>query len=142
MSSTTRTHVASSHVARNHHDLTDDELAFLEERHLATLSTLRTDGTPHVVAIAFTFHPDEGLVRIISSDASQKVRNVERTGRAAVCQVDGPRWLTLEGPATVRREPEAVARAVAAFEGRYRPARSNPRRVAMEITIDRVLGRT
>ena len=116
-------------------------MAFLEERHLATLTTLRTDGTLHVVAIAFTFHADEGLVRVISSDASQKVINVERSGRAAVCQVDGPRWLTLEGPAVVRREPDAVAAAVTAFESRYRPARENPRRVAMEIRVERVLGR-
>lgn len=128
-------------MGRTHHDLTESERAFLVERHPATFSSIRTDGSPHVVAIAFTFHPDEGLVRIITSDGSQKVRNVERAGQAAVCQVDGPRWLTLQGPARIRREPAEVARAVAAFESRYRPARENSRRVAIEISVERVLGR-
>ncbi len=122
-------------------DLTDADLAFLVERHVATLTTLRRDGSPHVVAIAFGYDPSAGIVRVITSDGSQKVRNVERDGRAAVCQVDGARWLTLEGHAQVRREPARVVAAVAAFEARYRPARENPNRVAIEIAVTRVLGR-
>ena len=41
----------------------DDVLAFLAERHLATLTTLRADGSPHVVAVGFTYSPAERLVR-------------------------------------------------------------------------------
>ncbi len=126
---------------RDHTALSREELAFLEERQIATLTTLRSDGSPHVVAIAFTFHPDEGVVRIISPDHTQKIRNIERSGRAAVCQVDGPRWLTLEGPAVVQRDAADIATAVAAFESRYRPPRQNPTRVAVSIAVDRVLGR-
>ena len=122
-------------------DLTDEEMAFLAERHLGSLTTLRADGTPHVVAIAFTADRDAGLVRIIASDGGQKIVNVERTGRAAVCQVDGPRWLSLEGPAVVTRDPGRIARAVADYTKRYRPVRENPERVAIEITVERVLGR-
>ncbi|MGF1665619.1 MAG: pyridoxamine 5'-phosphate oxidase family protein [Acidimicrobiia bacterium] len=122
-------------------DLSAEEVEFLTARHLATLSTLRPDGTPHVVAIAFSFDGDDGIVRVITSARSQKARNVERAGRAAVCQVDGPRWLTLEGPAVVTTDPERVAVAVAGFERRYRPARDNPERAAIEITVERVLGR-
>jgi F420H(2)-dependent biliverdin reductase len=122
-------------------DLTTSELDFLAERHLGTLTTLRPDGSPHVVAIAFGFDPADGVVRIITSEGSRKVRNADRSGRAAVCQVDGPRWLTLEGPVTVRRDGPAVASAVDGFERRYRPARENPSRVAIEIRVDRVLGR-
>ena len=122
-------------------DLSSDELDFLSERHLGTLTTLRHDGSPHVVAIAFTFDRQSGLVRIISSDRTQKVKNVERASRAVVCQVEGRRWLALEGNARVTREPTEVAVAVDAFESRYRPARDNPNRVAIEIAVDRVLGR-
>ncbi len=122
-------------------DLTDTEKTFLTERHLGTLTTMRSDGTPHVVAIAFAYDADAGLVRIISSDNTQKVKNAEAHGRAAVCQVDGPRWLTLEGAARVVRDRGGVARAVIAFEERYRPARENPIRVAIEITVDRLMGR-
>ena len=122
-------------------DLSSEQLEFLAERHLGTLTTLRGDGTPHVVAIAFAYDPEARRVRIISSDRTQKVRNVERKARAVVCQVDGPRWLALEGVARVNRKPDGVAAAVTAFEARYRPARENPDRVAIEIDVDRVLGR-
>ena len=72
----------------------------------ARLSTLRADGTLHVCAVGFTWDPERTVVRVITSDGSQKVRNVERSGRAAVGQVDGGRWLSLEGPARVTRDPD------------------------------------
>lgn len=118
--------------------LTAEDLAFLTERHLGTLTTLRPDGSPHVVAIAFVY--EAGEVWIISSDGTRKVRNVEEQGRAAVCQVDGRRWLTLEGDAVVLRAPADVATGEALFERRYRPARANPKRVVIRIAVDRVLG--
>lgn len=127
-------------MSRTTGELTADDLAFLTERHLATLTTVRPDGSPHVVAIAFTFDPGSGTARIICTDGGQKVLNVERDPRVVVCQVDGRRWLALEGRATVTREADDVASAVAAFERRYRPTAKNPRRVAIEIVIDRILG--
>lgn len=116
---------------------------FLAERHLATLTTLRPDGTPHVVAVGFTWDAPAGLVRIISFAPSRKVRNLLAApgGRAAVCQVDGGRWLTLEGPATVTDDPERVAEAVRRYAERYRQPGERDDRVAIEIRVDRVLGR-
>jgi PPOX class probable F420-dependent enzyme len=122
-------------------ELTADELQFLTARHLATLTTLRSDNTPHVVAIAFAYDAASGLIRIISSDRTQKVHNIDSNGVAVVCQVDGARWLTMEGTAQVVRDPDRVRRAVEAFEARYRSARENPDRVAIEIRIGRILGR-
>ncbi|MGA1345135.1 MAG: pyridoxamine 5'-phosphate oxidase family protein [Ilumatobacteraceae bacterium] len=121
--------------------LSPEVLAFLAERHLATLTTLRSDGSPHVVPVGFAYDPVAQVVRIISADGSQKVRNAERGGRAAVSQVDGGRWLTLEGTVTVRRDPDAVAAAEAAYTARYQPPRERTDRVAIEISVDRVLGR-
>ena len=74
-------------------DLPDAVRTFLTERHLATLTTLRPDGSPHVVAVGFTWDDDAGLVRVITFAPSRKARNVAaRPGvRAAVCQVDGGR---------------------------------------------------
>ena len=40
---------------------------FLTERHLATLTTLRPDGTPHVVAVGFSWDAPAGLVRVITN---------------------------------------------------------------------------
>ena len=121
--------------------LPDPALAFLAERHLATLSTLRADGALHVVAVGFTYDPAARLARVITGAATQKAANARRGGRAAVCQVDGGRWLSLEGPVAVTDDPERVGTAVTAYTRRYRPPRRNPTRVALEITVERVLGR-
>jgi len=115
--------------------------AFATERHLATLTTLRPDGSPHVVAVGFTWDPDAGLVRIITFAPSRKVRNVRAGSRAAVCQVDGGRWLTFEGPAVVTDDPDRVAEAVRRYAARYRRPGERADRVAIEIAVDRVLGR-
>jgi PPOX class probable F420-dependent enzyme len=120
--------------------LNQDALNFLVERHLATLSTLRADGTPHTVAIAFTYDPETSIARVITSGDSQKARNVARRGYAALTQVDGGRWLTLEGPARVITEPAAVADAERRYAVRYRPPRENIKRVVLEIDVQRSLG--
>jgi PPOX class probable F420-dependent enzyme len=122
-------------------DLTPESLAFLTERHLATLTTLRPDGTPHVVAVGFTWDPGAGLARVITDGGSRKVAHARATGRAVVAQVDGPRWLALEGAATVSSDPARVAEAVQRYAARYREPRVNPTRVVIEIVVDRVLGR-
>lgn len=118
-----------------------ETLAFLTERHLATLTTLRPDGSPHVVPIGVTYDAATGTARVITSGASAKVRHVrEGRSRVAVCQVDGRRWLTLEGTAVVREDATAVADAVERYAQRYRQPRENPERVVLEISVDRILG--
>lgn len=114
--------------------------AFLARRSLATLTTLRGDGRPHVVPVGFTYDPTTGLARVITSGTSVKVANVESDPRVALCQVDGPDWLTLEGHAQVRREPDRVAEGVRRYAERYRTPRDNPTRVVLEVDVHRVLG--
>lgn len=122
--------------------LPEEVTAFLAERHLATLTTLRPDGTPHVVAVGFTWDADARLVRVITNATSRKVAHV-RAGspRAVVAQVDRARWLSLEGVPTVVEDRERVAEAERRYAERYRPPADNPRRVVLEIAVDRVLGR-
>lgn len=127
-------------MTRTAADLGTAAAEFLAERHLATLATLRADGSPHVVAVGFTWDDEQGLARVITSDGNQKVRNVERAGRAAVTNIEGPRWLTLEGDAVVRREPDRVREAEERYAARYREPKPNPRRVVIEITVTKVLG--
>ena len=123
------------------HTLGPGLLELLTERHLATLTTLRADGTPHVVPVGVTYDPATATARVITSGGSAKARHV-RAGqqRVAVCQVDGRRWITLEGTAVVRDDAAAVADAVARYARRYRQPRVNPARVVLEISVDRVLG--
>ncbi len=61
---------------------------------------------------------------------------------SAICQVDGRRRHFHQGRARVIRDPDDVKRVEAAFPTRYRPARENPRRVTIEIVVDRILGGT
>ena len=119
-----------------------EALAFLAERHLGTLTTLRPDGTPHVVAIAFTWDDDAGVARVITSRESRKARNVARGGtRAVVAQVDGGRWLALEGPAQLVVDTDGVLEGERRYAVRYRQPQANPERAVIEIQVDRVLGR-
>lgn len=127
-------------MPRTSADLTDDALRFLTDRHLASLTTLRRNGTPHVVAVGFTWDPERRLARVITSGGSQKALNAARGGYGAVTQIDGPRWLTLEGPARVSDDPDDVAEAVARYARRYRQPRENPTRVVIEISVQRALG--
>ncbi|MEU2714482.1 PPOX class F420-dependent oxidoreductase [Streptomyces sp. NPDC007205] len=120
-------------------------LEFWRERHLCTLTTLRPDGSPHVVPVGVTYDAESGLARVITNGTSAKVRHVNAAGsggaRVAVCQVDGRRWATLEGRARVRTEPERVAEAVRRYAERYeRTPGPNPARVVIEIEVERALG--
>lgn len=121
--------------------LSHNVTAFLTEYHLAILTTMRADGSLHSVPVGFSYDAESRLVRIISADNTQKVINAERGGRGSVSQVDGGRWLTLEGVTRVRRDAAAVAAAVDGYTARYRPPRDNPARVAIEIAVDHILGR-
>lgn len=130
-------------MAHDPANLAPEITSFVTERHLASLTTMRADGTPHVVAVGFTWDAEEGIVRVITWAGSRKARNVAQApgSPAAVCQVDGGRWLTMEGRAIVTADPERVAIAVERYAERYRQPKERDDRVVIEIAIDRVLGR-
>jgi PPOX class probable F420-dependent enzyme len=110
--------------------------AFLIERHLATLTTTRRNDELHVVPVGFTFDAATSTARVITSGDSVKARNADRPGAtAALCSVDGARWITLSGPIRVERSPAAVADAERRYAERYRPPRINPKRVVLIIDV-------
>jgi PPOX class probable F420-dependent enzyme len=121
-------------------DLSPAALEFVATRHLATLTTLRADGSPHVVPVGFTWDADHGIARVITSGTSRKARNAALGGRAVLCQVDGRFWLSLEGTTRVLTDSESVRDAEERYAARYRVPRANPQRVVVELTVDRVLG--
>ena len=116
--------------------------SFLTERHLATLTTSNRNGDPHVTPVGVTWDPATLTARVITWAAAVKARNTRRTpgGRAAVCQVDGSRWLTLYGPARLIDDPESVANAEARYEARYRKPKERDDRVVIEIAVDHISG--
>lgn len=124
---------------------TPEHSAFWGEYRLCTLTTLRADGTPHVVPVGVTLDVNTGVARVITRKSSKKVANIQASrpgeARAVVCQVDGGRWATLEGTAEVLTDAAAVDDAVARYADRYgRTPAPDPERVVIEITIDRTMG--
>ncbi len=121
-------------------ELSAAAVEFVTVRHLATLTTLRPDGSPHVVPVGFTWDPESLVARVITSGTSRKARNAAAGCRAVLCQVDGRHWLSFEGTARVRSDPASVADAEQRYAARYRVPRENPERVVIEVVVDRVLG--
>lgn len=126
-------------------DVSDAMAEFVRERHLASLTLVRGDGRPHVTPVGFTWDPDTGLARVITWNGSVKAKLLERSPaglRAAVCQVDGGRWATMEGLAVVTGDPLRCAEGVRRYAERYsEPKDRGPDRRVIEITVDRLLGR-
>jgi len=133
-------------MAHDLNALTPEYLAFWDEYLMPTLTTLRTNGTPHVVPVGVTYDAGQRIARIITRKDSTKVKNILAAGpdgaTVAVCQVDRGRWATLEGIARVRTDAESVADAVSRYAERYRRTpEPNPDRVMIEITVTRAMGR-
>ena len=78
---------------------------------------------------------------VVGTDLLQEGVDRRRRARVAVLsQVDGARWLSLEGKATVNPDPDAVRDAELRYAQRYRTPRPNPKRVVIEVRVERVLG--
>jgi F420H(2)-dependent biliverdin reductase len=117
---------------------TAEGLEFVRERHLATLSTIAPWGGIHSVPVGFTLA--DGIVRIITSRRTQKVRNLLRHETATVSQVVGAQWITVQGTAKVSTDADEIAHAVELYAERYRQPRVNPERVAILLTPTRWMG--
>ncbi|WP_033293646.1 pyridoxamine 5'-phosphate oxidase family protein [Amycolatopsis jejuensis] len=117
---------------------------FWTERRLASLTTVRPDGTPHVVTVGVTVDFEQGIARVITSGTSYKARLTRTAGEAglaaAVCQFEGRTWSTLEGRIHFCDDPASVRDAEERYARRYRQPRVNPERVVLELTVGRVLG--
>ncbi len=100
--------------------LGDAVATFLSEYHLATLTTLRRDGSPHVVAVGFSYEPATQTARVITF--AEFGQGPQRRPRRARCAVPGGwrRWLTLEGVVSLVTDAERVGRAVDGYAARYR----------------------
>jgi F420H(2)-dependent biliverdin reductase len=127
-------------VATDPAELTPASIAFMAERHLATFTTLRRNGSPHAVPVGFTWDDEARVARVISSRGSAKVVQARAGRRASLTQVDGRRWLTLEGSTRVLEDAASVRDAEQRYAVRYRHPRPNPERVVVVLDVDRVLG--
>jgi len=120
--------------------------AFYADYRLNTLTTLRPDGRPHTVPVGVMLDAEEQCAWIITRVTSRKVANIKRAeqrgevAHVTVCQVDGGRWSTIEGRATVVSDAASITRAKTLYAARYRPpSESDEGRVAIRIEVDRIL---
>ena len=129
-------------MSMNPLNLSQEVLSFLDERHLASLTLLRPDGSPHVTAVGFTWDQDSQLVRVITWAGSMKSRILEQTpnSRAVVCQIDGGRWLSLEGTAVVSSDEARCKEGTERYANRYRIPQDRQDRTVIEISVDQILG--
>ncbi len=124
-------------------DPSPDVMAFLTDRHLATLTTLSPSGDLQVTPVGFTYDPERRMARVITWASSVKAKNVAATpdGKVAVSQVDGSRWLTLYGTARLGTSAESQLEGVTRYAERYREPKKRDDRVVIEIAVDRIVGK-
>ena len=129
-------------MSMNPQNLSQEVLSFLDERHLASLTLLRPDGSPHVTAVGFTWDQDSQLVRVITWAGSMKSKILEQqpNSRAVVCQIDGGRWLSLEGTAVVSSDEARCKEGTERYANRYRIPQDRQDRTVIEISVDQILG--
>ncbi|MDT4937112.1 MAG: hypothetical protein QOG80_783 [Pseudonocardiales bacterium] len=127
-------------MTERHVLLSDEALEFLRERHLATFTSVRPDGRPHVTPVGFTWDAGNGIARVITSGTSAKARNAASGGVVVLCQFEGRRWLALEGTGRVSAVRADVADAERRYAERYRVPRENPARVVIEVHVTRAYG--
>lgn len=73
-------------------EITPEMVQFLRDRHLATLTTLRQDGSPHVVAVGFSYDVEQQRARVITFQRHKKQRTL--------CLAEEPRfrrWTVADG---------------------------------------------
>ena len=118
---------------------------FVTERHLASLTIVTPKGRPHVTPVGFTWDEERQLVRVITWAGSMKAKILAKSEnplRAAVSQVDGGRWVTLEGLAVVTSDDDKCREGTRRYAQRYsEPKDRGDDSRGIELTGDRVMGR-
>ncbi|MEO6627093.1 MAG: pyridoxamine 5'-phosphate oxidase family protein [Aquihabitans sp.] len=127
-------------MTRSTADLTSEGRQFLIDRHLASYTCLESDGSPHVTVVGFTWDEANETAWIITNGTSHKARNSATGGPVALCQFEGPQWLSLLGTSRVTNDPIEVAGAVERYARRYRKPKESPERVAIAITVTGLRG--
>lgn len=82
-------------------DLNEAQQQFLREGHLAVVTTLRTDGSPHSTVVWVDC--DDGEVVFNTARERAKERHLQADPRLSLVTVDGAdfhRWLVVDGSAT------------------------------------------
>jgi PPOX class probable F420-dependent enzyme len=98
--------------------LSDWAREFLREDRVAVVSTLNTDGSPQVTTIWYLLQEDGTLIMSTPS-RTQKVKNLRRDPRIAVCAGDERRSVSLSGTVTISEDQNVIRRDLEQLVARY-----------------------
>jgi PPOX class probable F420-dependent enzyme len=85
--------------------LTDEEGRFLKEKNLATVATIRKDGSPQLTPTWIDWDGENVLIN--TAEGRAKPRNIRRNpvvGVQVIDRDDPYRWLAVSGPAEITDE--------------------------------------
>lgn len=91
---------------------------FLREEHGATISTINKDGSPFVTTVWYLLQEDGTLI-MTTQEKSQKVKNLRRDPRIAICVGEGGRSVSLYGTVTISQDQSMVRQDMERLAARY-----------------------
>jgi PPOX class probable F420-dependent enzyme len=91
---------------------------FLRADHVAVVSTLNKDGSPQITTIWYLLQEDGTLI-MSTPDRTQKVKNLRRDPRIALCVGDEMRSVSLYGTVTINSDQNVVRRDLEQLVARY-----------------------
>ena len=87
--------------------LSDWAKEFLRGDHFAVLSTLNKDGSSQLTTMWYALEND-GTIVMSTPSHLQKVKNLRRDPRIAICVEDGNRYVSLYGTVTISEDQTIV----------------------------------
>ena len=98
--------------------LSDWAKEFLREDHVAVISTLNNDGSSHLTTMWYLL-ADDGTLVMSTPGRNQKVKNLRRDPRIALCVGDEARSVSLYGIVTISEDQALVRQDIEHLVERY-----------------------
>lgn len=98
--------------------LSDWAREFLCEDRVAVVSTINKDGSPQVTTIWYLLQEDGTLI-MSTPGRTQKVQNLRRDPRIAICVGDESRSVSLYGTVTISEDQNVIRQALEQLATRY-----------------------
>jgi F420H(2)-dependent biliverdin reductase len=132
--------------------------AFLHDRHFASLTTVRPDGTLHCALVGFAYDPSTSIAWLILRGSGQKLANLRASAQATaneavvgavsrvqsevvLCQSLGGQWLSLEGSLRLSDDPNDRVEALTRYRQRYgEGVGDDPTRIIAMLTVRKIYG--
>ena len=113
---------------------------FLSTRAFGALNSIDETNNIHTAVVGFHFNMIDNKIRIISQKNSKKVKNIKQNDHVSLSQIRENKWLSFIGTATIKYDEESIKQAMDAYTLRYEKPSENPNRVAIEISVKKILG--